>query len=81
MRFQDIFTQIYHEFKHDQGFSKDQCNKAASIRGVWNFHLKANIDYERTGFKDITSIIKYCSFEDFWQSSEIKVISITYYIL
>ncbi len=67
-RFQDIFTQIYHEFKHDQGFSKDQIyNKAASIRGVLEpFTSKANIDYmKRAGFKDITSIIKYCSFEGF----------------
>ena len=67
-RFQDMFTQIYHEFKHDQGFSKDQIyNKAASIRGVLEpFTSKANIDYmKRAGFKDITSIIKYCSFEGF----------------
>ena len=67
-RFQDIFTQIYHEFKHDQGFSKDQIyNKAASIRGVLEpFTSKANVDYmKRAGFKDITSIIKYCSFEGF----------------
>ena len=67
-RFQDIFTQVYHEFKHDQGFSKDQIyNKATSIRGVLEpFTSKANVDYlKRAGFKDITSIIKYCSFEGF----------------
>ena len=42
-----IFTQIYHEFKHDQGFSKDQIyNKATSIRGVLEpFTSKANVDY------------------------------------
>tara|TARA_Y100000768_G_scaffold386484_1_gene375001 strand:+ start:1720 stop:2496 length:777 start_codon:yes stop_codon:yes gene_type:complete len=67
-RFQDIFTQIYQEFKYDQGFSKDQIyNKATSIRGVLEpFTSKANIDYmKRAGFKDITSIVKYCSFEGF----------------
>ena len=67
-RFQDIFTQIYHEFKHDQGFSKEQIyNKATSIRGVLEpFTSKANVDYmKRAGFKDITSIVKYCSFEGF----------------
>ena len=67
-RFQDIFTQIYHEFKHDQGFSKDQIyNKATSIRGVLEpFTSKANVDYmKRAGFKDITSLVKYCCFEGF----------------
>ena len=67
-RFQDIFTQIYQEFKFDKGFSKDQIyNKATSIRGVLEpFTSKANIDYmKRAGFKDISSLIKYCSFEGF----------------
>ena len=67
-RFQDIFTQIYHEFKFDKGFSKEQIyNKATSIRGVLEpFTSKANIDYmKRAGFKDISSLIKYCSFEGF----------------
>jgi len=67
-RFQDIFTQIYHEFKVDQGFSKHQIyNKAVSIRGVLEpFTSKANIDFmKRAGFKDISSLLKYCSFEGF----------------
>ena len=67
-RFQDIFTQIYHEFKFDRGFSKEQIyNKATSIRGVLEpFTSKANIDYmKRAGFEDITPILKYCSFEGF----------------
>ena len=67
-RFQDIFSQLYQEFKHDQGFSKDQIyNKATSIRGVLEpFTSEANVNYmKRAGFKDITSIIKYCSFEGF----------------
>mgnify|MGYP001198760838 CR=1 FL=1 len=67
-RFQDIFTQIYQEFKFDNGFSKEQIyNKATSIRGVLEpFTAEANIDYmKRAGFKDITSLVKYCSFEGF----------------
>ena len=67
-RFQDIFTQVYQEFKVEKGFSKEQIyNKAASIRGVLEpFTSKANIDYmKRSGFKDITSLTKYCSFESF----------------
>ena len=67
-RFQDIFTQLYHEFKFDQGFSKEEIyNKSSSIRGVLEpFTSKANIDYlKRAGFKDITPIMKYCSFEGF----------------
>ena len=67
-RFQDIFNQIYHEFKFDKGFSKEQIyNKATSIRGVLEpFTSKANIDYmKRAGFEDITPILKYCNFEGF----------------
>ncbi len=67
-RFQDIFTQIYQEFKLDNGFSKEQIyNKATSIRGVLEpFTTKENINYmKRAGFKDITSLVKYCSFEGF----------------
>jgi len=67
-RFQDIFTQTYHEFKNKNGFTEKQIyNKALSIRGMLEpFTSKANIDYmKRAGFKDITPILKYCSFEGF----------------
>lgn len=67
-RFQDIFTQTYHEFKNRNGFTEKQIyNKALSIRGMLEpFTSKANIDYmKRAGFKDITPILKYCSFEGF----------------
>ena len=67
-RFQDIFTQTYHEFKNKNGFTEKQIyNKALSIRGMLEpFTSKANIDYmKRAGFKDITPIIKYCPFEGF----------------
>lgn len=67
-RFQDIFTQIYHEFKNKSGFTEKQIyNKALSIRGMLEpFTSRANIDFmKRAGFKDITPILKYCSFEGF----------------
>ena len=67
-RFQDIFTQIYHEFKNKNGFTESQIyNKALSIRGMLEpFTTRANIDFmKRAGFKDITPIIKYCPFEGF----------------
>ena len=67
-RFQDIFTQIYHEFKNKNGFTESQIyNKALSIRGMLEpFTSRANIDFmKRAGFKDITPILKYCSFEGF----------------
>lgn len=58
-RFQDILTQVYHEFKFNQGASKDEIyNKAISIRGVLEpFTREANVDLmKRAGFKDIISI-------------------------
>ena len=56
------------EFKNKNGFTEKQIyNKALSIRGMLEpFTSKANIDYmKRAGFKDITPILKYCSFEGF----------------
>ena len=67
-RFQDIFTQIYHEFKNKNGFTESQIyNKALSIRGMLEpFTSRANVDFmKRAGFKDITPILKYCPFEGF----------------
>jgi tRNA (cmo5U34)-methyltransferase len=64
-RFQDIFTQVYHEFKINQGFSKEEVyNKSLSIRGVLEpFTYKANLDFlKRSGFKDITTIMQYGPF-------------------
>ncbi len=67
-RFQDILTQVYHEFKLNQGISKNEIyNKSLSIRGVLEpFTYKANIDFmKRAGFKDINSIMQYGPFAGF----------------
>lgn len=67
-RFQDMMTQIYNEYKNDVGYDEKQVyNKSLSIRGVLEpFSTAANISYlKRAGFKDVISVIKYCSFEGF----------------
>lgn len=67
-RFQDIATQIYTDYKSDEGYSADEIiNKTRSLKGVLEpFTSRANIDMlERAGFKDTMSIMKYVSFEGF----------------
>ena len=67
-RFQDMMTQIYSEFKKEIGYNEKHIyNKSLSLRGVLEpFNEKANIDFlKRAGFKDITSIMKYTSFQGF----------------
>ena len=67
-RFQDMMLQIYNEYKNDVGYDGKQIyNKSLSIRGVLEpFTSTANIAYlKRAGFKDVMSVIKYCSFEGF----------------
>ena len=65
-RFQDLMTQIYNEYKRDIGYNETHIyNKSLSLRGVLEpFTTKANIDFlKRTGFTDITSVMKYSCFE------------------
>ena len=67
-RFQDMFTQLYNDFKSESGFTeKEILNKTKSIRGYLEpFTEKANIDFiKRAGFKDYTTIFKYYSFQGF----------------
>ena len=67
-RFQDMMTQIYSEFKKEIGYNEKHIyNKSLSLCGVLEpFTEKANIDFlKRAGFKDITSIMKYTSFQGF----------------
>tara|TARA_B110000027_G_C16096207_1_gene290927 strand:- start:725 stop:1456 length:732 start_codon:yes stop_codon:yes gene_type:complete len=67
-RFQDIFTQLYNEFKSDMGFTeKEILNKSKSIRGYLEpFTEKENFNYlKRSGFKDFVTIFKYYSFQGF----------------
>ena len=67
-RTQDQMSQIYEEFKLDNGFSVEEImNKKSSLKGVLEpFSSKANIEMlKRAGFKDISSIAKFVSFEFF----------------
>lgn len=65
-RFQDIATQIYHEYKLDRGYTADDVvGKMRSLKGVLEpFSTAGNLGLlERAGFLDVTSIMKYMCFE------------------
>lgn len=67
-RTQDQMSNIYEEFKSSNGFSIDEIsNKKNSLKGVLEpFSTNANIAMlKRAGFKDISSIAKFISFEFF----------------
>ncbi len=65
-RFQDMISQIYQEYKIDQGYSSEEIiAKSRSLKGVLEpFTSKANNQYlTRAGFKDVYSIMKFLCFE------------------
>jgi tRNA (cmo5U34)-methyltransferase len=67
-RFQDIISNLYMEYKLDQGYSaKEIIGKAKSLKGVLEpFSTQGNIDMlKRAGFVDILSVQKYMNFEGF----------------
>lgn len=67
-RFQDLATQLYHEFKLRNGFDeKEILSKQRSLKGVLEpFSTQGNLDLlGRAGFKDVMTIIKYVCFEGF----------------
>ncbi len=67
-RFQDMFTQLYNDFKFENGFTeKEILNKSKSIRGFLEpFTEKENFNFlKRAGFKDYVTIFKYYSFQGF----------------
>lgn len=67
-RTQDMLTNIYEEFKINNGFSlKEITNKKHSLKGVLEpFSTNANIlMLKRSGFKDISSVGKFINFEFF----------------
>ena len=67
-RFQDIFTQLYNEYKSDVGFSeKEILDKSKSIRGYLEpFTEKENFNFlKRAGFKDFVTVFKYYGFQGF----------------
>jgi len=64
-RFQDYFTQIYNDFKLDQGFTEEEIiNKIRSLKGVLEpFSEQGNLDLmRRAGFVDISTIFKWINF-------------------
>ena len=67
-RFQDLATQLYHEFKLRNGFDeKEILSKQRSLKGVLEpFSTQGNIDLlTRAGFTDVMSLMKYVCFEAF----------------
>jgi tRNA (cmo5U34)-methyltransferase len=67
-RFQDYASQVYVEFKLDNGFSEAEIiNKTRSIKGVMEpFSSQGNVDMlKRADFTDIFTVQKYVCFEGF----------------
>ena len=67
-RFQDIISNLYMEYKLEQGYdAKEIIAKARSLKGVLEpFSTDGNIDMlKRAGFVDILSVQKYMNFEGF----------------
>jgi len=67
-RFQDIMSQLYIDFKFDQGFSDVEIlGKQRSLKGVLEpFSTQGNFDLlKRAGFVDMMTIMKSVSFEGF----------------
>ena len=67
-RTQDQMTTIYEEFKSINGFSEKEISaKKKSLKGVLEpFSSTANVQMlKRAGFKDISSVAKFISFEGF----------------
>ena len=65
-RFQDMISQIYQDYKIDNGYSPNEIiSKSRSLKGVMEpFSSKANLELlKRAGFKDIVCIMKYLCFE------------------
>jgi len=67
-RFQDIISNLYMEYKLDQGYeAKEIIAKARSLKGVLEpFSTEGNLDMlKRAGFVDILTVQKYMNFEGF----------------
>ena len=67
-RFQDIYTNLYNDFKIDNGYSHEEIMlKTISLKSVLEpFSENANIELmKRAGFKDISTIMKYICFTGF----------------
>ena len=67
-RFQDIISSLYTDFKLENNYSPSEIiAKSRSLKGILEpFSSQANIDLmKRSGFVDITNVMKYLCFEGF----------------
>ncbi len=67
-RFQDIASQLYSDYKLDNGFSEEAIiNKSRSLKGVLEpFSTQGNLDLlARAGFTDVMTLAKWVNFEGF----------------
>lgn len=67
-RFQDTMTQLYTDYKLEQGYNEAEIlAKARSLKGVLEpFSTQGNLDLlARAGFVDVMSLYKYVCFEGF----------------
>jgi len=74
-RFQDLITQLYNEFKLNNGYSPTEIiNKTLSLKGVLDpFSLKGNegllsragFKFKKAGFEDTTILFRYLNFTGF----------------
>ena len=67
-RFQDIISNLYMEYKLEQGYDAHEIiAKARSLKGVLEpFSTEGNVDMlKRAGFIDILTVQKYMNFEGF----------------
>ena len=67
-RFQDLFVQIYNDFKESKGFSVHEIfNKQKSLRGILEpFSDYGNLSMlRRAGFKDISSLAQFINFKGY----------------
>ncbi len=67
-RFQDIMTNLYNDYKLEQGYTPEEImSKTRSLKGILEpFSTQGNIDLlKRAGFVDIISVMKYICFEGY----------------
>ncbi|MFF3786207.1 methyltransferase domain-containing protein [Streptomyces sp. NPDC001933] len=67
-RFQDVMTQLYTEYKLEQGYTPDDIvGKSRSLKRVLEpFSTQGNLDLlSRAGFVDVMTVQKYVCFEGF----------------
>ena len=67
-RFQDMYSNLYHDFKEYNGFSIKQIDeKAKSLRGILEpFSEKGNLDMiKRAGFIDVCGVFQYLCFRGY----------------